>query len=119
MSYVKTVWETGDVITAEKLNNLEAGVESANSEKIIGTTNTTTGETSLTWNEIKAAIIAGKTVMMIFDDSEETGQLLQIPVYGTMAEDGSYIAIGIMPSTLLPAVFISTDPDDPVVLQLE
>ena len=29
MSYVKTVWETGDIITAEKLNNAESGIEDA------------------------------------------------------------------------------------------
>ena len=29
MSYEKTTWETGDIITAEKLNNIENGVESA------------------------------------------------------------------------------------------
>lgn len=33
MAYVKTVWETGDVITAEKLNNIEDGVE-ANAEAV-------------------------------------------------------------------------------------
>lgn len=27
--YVKTVWQTGDVITAEKLNNIEGGIENA------------------------------------------------------------------------------------------
>lgn len=27
MSYTKTAWNNGDVITAEKLNNLEGGVE--------------------------------------------------------------------------------------------
>lgn len=30
MAYVKTVWETGDVITADKLNNMEGGIEAAN-----------------------------------------------------------------------------------------
>lgn len=29
MSYTKTTWETGDVITAEKLNKMEDGIESA------------------------------------------------------------------------------------------
>ena len=29
MSYEKTTWQNGDVITAEKLNNLENGVENA------------------------------------------------------------------------------------------
>lgn len=30
MSYTKTVWETGDTITSEKLNNAENGIEAAN-----------------------------------------------------------------------------------------
>ena len=29
MPYTKTVWETGDLITAEGLNNMEDGVEDA------------------------------------------------------------------------------------------
>lgn len=29
MAYVKTTWETGDVITAEKLNNMEGGIEAS------------------------------------------------------------------------------------------
>lgn len=29
MAYTKTVWETGDTITAEKLNNMEGGIEDA------------------------------------------------------------------------------------------
>lgn len=29
MAYVKTTWATGDVITAEKLNNMEDGIEAA------------------------------------------------------------------------------------------
>ena len=31
MSYTPTEWTTGDIITAEKLNHIENGVESANS----------------------------------------------------------------------------------------
>lgn len=30
MAYQKTTWNTGDTITAEKLNNLETGVAAAN-----------------------------------------------------------------------------------------
>ena len=35
MSYTKTTWSNGDVITGEKLNNIESGVESANSGSIL------------------------------------------------------------------------------------
>ena len=31
MAYTPTVWETGDVITAEKLNKMECGIEASNS----------------------------------------------------------------------------------------
>lgn len=30
MAYTKTTWGEGDVISAEKMNNIEAGVENAN-----------------------------------------------------------------------------------------
>lgn len=30
MAYTKTTWNDGDVITKEKMNNLETGVEAAN-----------------------------------------------------------------------------------------
>lgn len=30
MAYTKTTWNDGDVITKEKMNNLETGVETAN-----------------------------------------------------------------------------------------
>ena len=32
MSYTHTVWETGDVVTAERLNNIEQGVQDMNSD---------------------------------------------------------------------------------------
>ena len=32
MAYTKTTWNTGDTITAEKLNNLESGVAAASGE---------------------------------------------------------------------------------------
>ena len=32
MAYTKTVWETGDVITAAKLNNAENGIKAANDQ---------------------------------------------------------------------------------------
>lgn len=62
MSYVKTTWETGDVITAEKLNKMEDGIESAAGSSSGGATlvvtyseEGTTGTLDKTWNEIKDA----------------------------------------------------------------
>ena len=62
MSYTKTTWETGDVITAEKLNKMEDGIESAAGSSSGGATlvvtyseEGTTGTLNKTWNEIKDA----------------------------------------------------------------
>lgn len=35
MSYEKTVWNTGDTITAEKLNHLEDGVEAVDAKDVV------------------------------------------------------------------------------------
>lgn len=35
MSYEKTIWETGDIVTADKLNNLEDGVENAQQDTVV------------------------------------------------------------------------------------
>jgi len=32
MTYVKQTWQTGDVITAEKLNHMESGIEAVEAE---------------------------------------------------------------------------------------
>lgn len=37
MSYVKTVWANGDIITAAKLNNMESGIEAANAPEAVPT----------------------------------------------------------------------------------
>lgn len=65
MSYEKQTWVTGDVITAEKLNHLEGGVEASSSDEFIpiftikyGTTGTATARCDKTYEEVLAAIIA-------------------------------------------------------------
>lgn len=40
MSYTPTQWQTGDTITAEKLNNMESGIENANEPFIVTLTPT-------------------------------------------------------------------------------
>ncbi len=64
--YIKTEWETGDVITAEKLNNIEDGIDKiANGDfQIEGTVDKSTG--SITYNTIRPGLTAedfiGETV---------------------------------------------------------
>lgn len=70
MTYVKTDWETGDIITAEKLNNMESGIENAGSGStgtvmvVHSTSDESTGNTTLdkTWAEIADAMQTGIVV---------------------------------------------------------
>lgn len=57
MAYNKTTWETGDVITAEKLNNIENGI--AGIKGVLPITTSEDGDTqtlSATWQQISDAI---------------------------------------------------------------
>lgn len=66
MSYTKTTWETGDVITAQKLNNMETGIESGNSNILYVTISGSIGnyQSDKTFAEIKTAYDAGKVIIV-------------------------------------------------------
>ena len=61
MSYTKYTWETGEVITAAKLNNMEDGID----DKLIVTMlNSTTGEIDASYNDLAAAWTAKKNIVL-------------------------------------------------------
>lgn len=66
MSYTPTNWQTGDTITAEKLNNMEDGIEKASNPFIVTLTPTAldySGTMDKTVGEINAAYEAGKDIL--------------------------------------------------------
>lgn len=65
MSYEKQTWNTGDLITAEKLNHLEDGVESGDLFYIVTFSDASEeGHVSdKTYAQIKAAYDAGKIII--------------------------------------------------------
>lgn len=72
MSYVKTTWTTGDVITAEKLNNLEDGVDAGGAFIInfvveFDEYGNPTATADKTYEEAIAAYNAGKVVLGFLD----------------------------------------------------
>lgn len=79
MAYVKTTWETGDVITAEKLNNMEGGIEALQPMIVVKTqieeNNTKAGNPEFTldktYTEIMTALQAGVTVFICLTDVDE------------------------------------------------
>lgn len=73
MSYTPTTWATGDVITAEKLNNIENGIANAGSGTSAGNavvfeftatydlqSHSYSVATDVTFEEVKSAFLAGK-----------------------------------------------------------
>ena len=66
MSYTPTEWQTGDTITAEKLNKMEDGIENANEPFLVTCTPTAqdlSGTMDKTVAEINAAYEAGQKIV--------------------------------------------------------
>ena len=78
MSYTKTTWSDGDVITAEKLNNIESGVENAG----IFIVNANEGVLNKTWQEIYNALNNNiPAYLIIKDDINDVGFYLITQVH--------------------------------------
>lgn len=68
MSYVKTTWHTGDVVTSAKLNNMEDGIANAGGGMVINVA--VEGDTwtlDKTWQEVFDAFSAGIPCVVIYD----------------------------------------------------
>ena len=82
MSYIKTTWETGDVITAEKFNKMEDGIESAGGDDSVFIVNidaednsgTITATADKTRQEMSAAVEAGKLIIIRLTRNYSTPQ---------------------------------------------
>ena len=81
MAYIPTEWVTGDVITAERLNNIESGVENLSSTGVEYVTITASRDASRnvtasidkTWNELLSLVESNVTVIAIMDLTLPTG----------------------------------------------
>lgn len=80
MAYTPTVWQTGDVITAEKLNKAEQGIEAASAQslKVMITTEGTTSTMDKTFKEIADVLDAGGSVLFM-----EVGEYGGYDIYRT------------------------------------
>ena len=93
MAYVKTVWETGDVITAAKLNNAEDGIEAHDPIILEGTwVNDDTGcNFDISPEDMIAAFYAGKTIVCHYPaqstQSFKEGYGIISYVYTTVEDD--------------------------------
>ena len=98
MAYTPTSWETGDVITAEKLNKAENGI--AASEAFVVPVSyddeTYTMTLDASWNELYAN--KNRLVLAVYESEDNDGNPVVYPMYLTciFVNDGTYSATFIM-----------------------
>lgn len=116
MAYVKTTWETGDLITAEKLNNMEGGIEALQPLIITVNKDADTGTRTMdkTFAEIASALSAGRYCVAVYG-GDHPG--LMGPVSGIQMADysisvGSSGSTGGTNQTMKATVFIAENGDD-------
>ena len=68
MSYTPTEWKTGDIITAEKLNNMESGIVGGQNVMVLGINNDTR-QLDKTWNEIAICMVNGGLVVLVYKEA--------------------------------------------------
>lgn len=96
MSYEPTNWQTGDVVTSQKLNKLEQGVADAGGGgggnlvlHISYDEATTTFTANYTAGEIKSALESGRDLAAPYQSDDGTGVLYGI-VYASNTSDLSF-----------------------------
>lgn len=93
MAYEKNNWQSGDVITAEKLNHIEDGIANTGKTLVIGgfignaDGNPYIGEADKTWQEIHDALVAGKECFAILHDGD---MVSHAPIDRTWSSAGIY-----------------------------
>lgn len=85
MSYTKTTWATGDVVTSAKLNNIENGIANAT---LSLTVDAETYALNKTWQEIHDALESGITCFTVLT---EGNALFLSPVVYVGGKSPTYI----------------------------
>ena len=92
MAYTKNTWQTGDIVTADKLNNMENGIVSNEPLLVQDSANTL----SETWQTIYNKMHAGGMVYVWYDEDEDGYiSVSYVPVvevgHELEVEDGYYV----------------------------
>lgn len=98
MSYTKNTWETGDVVTAAKLNNMENGIAAACQvlfvhESVDYSEDSTTYTLDKTWQEIHDALEVGIAVLFKVNNETEVGQMFISSAYLDEASGEFYVEL--------------------------
>lgn len=91
MGYVKNTWQSGDVVTAAKLNHIEDGIANAAISIRLTTEDEVFYTADKTWKEIYDAMAAGFGMNIYYVDIAETGVNVTmghvISVYSDLQEE--------------------------------
>lgn len=110
MSYNKTTWETGDIITAAKLNNMENGIAAAGAGGMIVEATIEGSVLTLgnTWQEINDALEAGQDVRFITTG----GGVVSVFIVVSTNSTGHYVyAISVNNDTAAPITLSASSAD--------
>lgn len=72
MGYVKNTWQSGDVVTAAKLNHIEAGIGASTFVITLTTEDTYTYTADKTWKEVRDAVAGGVLPIVKFYQEDVT-----------------------------------------------
>lgn len=91
MSYRKYTWQTGEVITAAKLNNMEDGIDD---KLIVNMLDTATGELDVSYADLLAAWTAKKQVLLFREITTPSEIVLHeaLVLVSLFINNGSYTA---------------------------
>ena len=89
MAYTPTEWKSGDVITAEKLNNIEEGVQNGNNIFVITFAPNSPYTTDKTFEELIEAVSNDKLVLAKRDGSGGSGYAILHYQLGNICPKGT------------------------------
>lgn len=107
--YVKQTWSTGDVITADKMNHIEEGIENTSTGGVFyatftleGTENNISASSDKTFNQIKNAYDAGQVIMgRLSENSGSTAEIYTITPLAYVSFGGNSGAFGFLFMSLM------------------
>ena len=95
MSYNKTTWSTGDIVTAERLNNIENGIYDVSNTLIIRSTVAREGSMVInhlfaSFNDIKNAFLSGKNILLNIGQDSPTPPAWYLEELGISESEYNY-----------------------------
>ena len=107
MAYTPNTWQSGDIVTSAKLNNIEQGIAGAGGALIVHA-DTTTQTLDTTYKVIHDTLAAGTPVYVTFLISD-TGYVVCAPIVSAQYQNGTYTVASPDPWADIPYDYWGTD----------